>query len=158
MWHVLHLRPRCEKKMRTYLDGLSLTNYLPLASVTRIYQRRKVVFENPLFPGYIFAFFNPDQRLSILKSPMLVRIIPVPNQAQLIYELDQLKAALAENPFLKARPGIARGDRVRITAGPLRGIEGIIQIMKGSSQVVLSVDAIGQGVAVEVAMDALETI
>ena len=44
-WHVLYLRPRCEKKMAAFALGMAMDFCLPLRQEARIYQYRKVVFE-----------------------------------------------------------------------------------------------------------------
>ena len=40
-WNVLYLRPRTEKKMADYAQGLGLEFYLPLRKETKVYQRRR---------------------------------------------------------------------------------------------------------------------
>lgn len=155
-WHVLHSKPRCEKKLDEFLGALIIEKYLPLRSEIKIYQRRKVFIEKPLFPSYMFACFPPDKRIAVLQSRMLVRILPVYDQAGLVNNLRQIKLALADNPYIKAASILSKGDRVRITSGPLQGVEGIVNVLKGATRVFLLVESIGQGVAVEVDPASLE--
>ena len=79
-WHVLHLKPRCEKKMAGYCVKLELAYYLPLRRETKVYQRRKVTVEKPVFPGYFFAAFDRAGRLSLLRSNYIVRLMEVPDR------------------------------------------------------------------------------
>ena len=47
-------------------------------------------------------------------------------------------------------PYLEKGKWVRVKSGPLKGLEGIVQRMKGKTRVVLNVDMIKQAVAMEI--------
>ena len=47
-------------------------------------------------------------------------------------------------------PFLRTGDRVRIEAGPLRGIEGILVDVRGKHRLILSVTLVQRSVAVEI--------
>lgn len=155
-WHVLYLRPRTEKKLAEYCTLYDLRHYLPLRSETKVYQRRKVTVQKPVFPGYFFVSFDSAGRLQVLKSNHVVRIFDVPFQRSLLHELAQVRRALRVDPTLGACSALQKGRHVRITGGPFRGIEGIIATLKANTKVCLNVDMIGQAVAVEVDRDLLE--
>ena len=74
-WCVLHVRPRCEKKLVEHCQVLGAESYLPLRSETKVYQRRKVTVEKPIFPGYVFVGVDRTQRLGLLKTNLIVRIL-----------------------------------------------------------------------------------
>lgn len=158
LWHVLHLRPRCEKKTAEHCTRLGLSHFLPLRSETKIYQRRKVTVDLPVFPGYIFAAFDQEGRVGLLKTNHILRVIEATNQRHLLHELAQIRRALRVDPSLATCRPLMRGHTVRITGGPFMGVEGIVSGMKGDSTVRLNVDMIGQAVAVDVAREFLEQI
>ena len=155
-WHILHVKPRCEKKMADYCHHYPFPCYLPLRKECKIYQRRKVTVEKPLFPGYLFVEFDEPGRELILKTNYVVRILTPVNQLQLLFELEQIRTALAVDPALSATPALKRGSRVRITAGPFMGIEGIVKDAKGTAKVWLNIEMIGQAVTVEAERSSLE--
>ena len=158
-WHVLHLKPRCEKKMREHCDAHDVECYLPLRQETKIYQRRKVHVEKPVFPGYFFASFDRDKRVTLLKTNHIVRILQAPDETELVHELDQIRMALTVDPTLGSCEALKKGKHVRITGGPFQGSEGVIwTIKKGNTKSCLNVDMIGRAVAVEVDRDYLEVI
>lgn len=156
LWHVLHVRPRCEKKMAEYCVSMSMDHYLPLRAERKVYQRRKLEVQKPLFPGYVFACFSRHNRLLALKSQQIVRILEVNDQFKLLDELDQIRKALEVNPLLGACPAVKQGTRVRVVVGPFQGLEGIVSTLRGQTRVILNVDMIGQGVPVEADLDMLE--
>lgn len=154
----MYVRPRCEKKMAGFCSVGSIDHYLPLRRETKIYQRRKVTVEKPVFPGYLFADIDSRGRLALLKTNNIVRILDPPDQEQLLFELDQVRQALEVDPSLGACEAIQRGRRVRITGGPFLGIEGLVDSVKGSAIVRLNVELIGQAVALEIEREFLQSI
>jgi transcriptional antiterminator RfaH len=157
-WQVLHIHPRCEKKMAEYCKVNKLEYYLPLRKQTRVYQRRRVTFEKPVFPGYLFAAFDGDGRLALLKSNNIIRILTPENEDRLLFELEQVKKALLVDPTLVPCESLKKGKHVRILSGPFMGIEGVVADVKGTMKVRLNVDMIGQAVSVEIEKDFLELL
>lgn len=157
-WNVLHVKPRCEKKIGEYCSFHHIEFYLPLRGETKVYQRRKVTVSKPVFPGYVFASFSRDERELLLKSGNLARIIDVNDQAHFLWELDQIRKALFVDPTLGATEALKKGRLVRIVHGPFLGLEGLVDSVKNQSRVVLNVNMIGQGVFVDVEADMLELL
>ena len=157
-WFVLHLKPRCEKKMAEYCRIQEIECYLPLRSELKIYQRRKVQVEKPLFPGYFFMTCDEKGRMALLLTNNIVRTLVPPNEDRFLFELDQVRKALAADPSLGSCQAIEQGKRVRITGGPFMGVEGLVDKMRGRAKVCLNVDMIGRAVAVEVDRQFLELI
>lgn len=157
-WHVMYVRPRCEKKLAEYCRLSHLRHYLPLREETKIYQRRKVTVQKPLFPGYVFAAFDDEGRLSLLKTNNIVRILKPASRRRLLHELAQVRRALRVDPSLDTCSALKSGRRVRITGGAFMGIEGTISRIDGRTKVRLNVDMIGQAVAVDVDREYLDVI
>ena len=157
-WRVIHVRPRCEKKLAGYCARLGVEHYLPLRRETRVCQRRKVTVEKPLFNGYVFLRYGGMQRLDLLKSGQVVRILEVPDQDSFVSDILQIRRALCVDPSLSACRALAHGDRVRIESGPFEGLEGVVEAMRDGCKIVLNVATINRGVAVEVALDMIEKI
>lgn len=155
-WHVVHAKPRCEKKFAEYCAAHSIQADLPLREETKVYQRRKVTVHKPVFPGYVFVKFSPAEKVAVLKSNVIVRILCVENQDQLVRELDQIRLALSVDPTLDACAAFQAGKRVVIRKGPFQGLEGVVQVVKGRTKVVLNVEMIGRALAVEVGIEFLE--
>ncbi len=155
-WHVAHVKPRCEKKVAEYCAANHLFCDLPLREETKIYQRRKVTVRKPVFPGYCFLRHTPVQRVTLLKSNLIVRLIPVADQERLASDLEQIHQALDVDPTLDACAAFKAGKRVVIRSGPFRGLEGVVQVVRAKTRVILNVEMIGRGLAVEVEMSLLE--
>jgi transcription antitermination factor NusG len=132
--------------------------YLPLRHETKIYQRRKVSVDKPVFPGYVFVSFDRPGRVVLLRSNHIVRILTPVREDLFLQELDQVRKALAVDPTLGSCNALQAGKRVRIVAGPFMGIEGLISGLKSRTVVRLNVDLIAQAVALEIEREYLELI
>ncbi len=149
-WYVLHVRPRCEKKLAEVCRVMGLSHYLPLREETKVYQRRKVTVLKPVFPGYLFASFDRRGRLALLKTNNVVRILECADQRQLLHQLAQVRKALAVDITLNSCSALTRGKLVQIKSGPFMGLEGRVLSIRARTKVRLNVEMIGQAVMVEV--------
>ena len=147
---VLHARPRCEKKLAETCRQKGLPCYLPVVGKTHTYGSRVRTFEVPLFSGYLFGVADRQQRMFLEQNRMVANILPAVDQDCLIRQLVQVDLALQSGEAIDVLPYLEEGSLVRISSGPFRGMEGVIERIKGKSRVILNVDMIGQAIAVEV--------
>jgi transcriptional antiterminator RfaH len=157
-WYVLHLRPRSEKKVAEVCQAYGMEHYLPLREETKIYQRRKVTVRKPLFSGYLFAAVTPDTRIYLQRTNHIIRFLEPGSEENLLRDLAQIRLALEADPRLEADASLTEGGRVRIKGGPFMGIEGVLQSVRGKTQVRLNVEMIGQSVTLDVDRALLESI
>jgi len=157
-WFVAHTRPRREKKLKAYCerDGTLVT--LPCYRTVHKYRGKTVVFEKPLFPGYVFLQLRPEQQQRVIQSEHVARLLTVPDQPLFIRQLGDILRVLATNSDVFLAPAIGAGSWVKIKSGPLRGMDGWVEQRYGPTTVLLRLDFIGQAAAVKVAADELELI
>ena len=148
-WNVLHVRPRCEKKVAEFCRIDNISHYLPLRAEQKVYQRRKVNVTKPLFPGYLFAKIDAEQRLALLKTNNILRTIPPLDSRQLVRELVYVRRALRSDPNLETGPALEKGTLVRIHRGPFAGIEGTVTSIRARTRVMINVEMVGQAVVIE---------
>jgi transcription antitermination factor NusG len=73
-------------------------------------------------------------------------------------EIERLRERLSRSSKIAPHPYPRRGRRVRVSNGPLQGLEGIIVRRKESCRLVFSIDVIQRSVAVEVDESDLEMV
>jgi len=157
---VLRVRPRAEKKVRYLCQQYKIICYIPTYLKSRKYQRRTVTSEFPLFPGYVFVSLTDDlKQKKLLASGLVFSILSVPNQRELISQLQAIKRVLNADPKSLSVVEHKVGDEVAIAHGSLQGTHGIIERIDGKhSKVFLNIDIIGQTVVIEVDNDSVETV
>ena len=155
-WYVLHVKPRTEKKLVDYLARHRLWRYLPLYRKIARRQRRKVVTEVPLFPGYVFSRLNADERIVALKSNFIVRTLNVPDPREMIHQLRQISRAGRAEPEMRPVHPFKMGDYVRVKYGPLRGTEGYVKREGADATLCLNVEILGAAVEVSISPEDIE--
>jgi transcription antitermination factor NusG len=132
-----------------------MTSYLPLRKKTHTYGRRKREFESPLFPGYVFCIVDIHQRSFLRQNRYVANILDVIEQEKLVGQLNQVHRALAVGDVLEVRPYLVKGTPVMVKNGPFKGMEGVVERVKGQTRVVLNVDMIQQGISFEIDAECL---
>jgi transcription antitermination factor NusG len=112
----------------------------------------------PLFAGYIFCCGRDSDRLEILRTDRVANMIEVTDQEKLIKELLQIEQALKVGAPLTPHKYLRVGQKCRVTAGPLLGLEGVVAQTRSAVRLVLQVDMLGQAASVEIDMDMIETL
>lgn len=159
-WYAVYTRSRHEKSVAEQLHGKRVETFLPLYRTVRRWKNGEHTVELPLFPGYAFARFSLADRLPVLKVPGVVRLVGFNGVPAALEdrEVEDLRQALAAGVTARPHPYLTEGRRVRITAGPLAGRQGILVRRQGTVRVVLSIDLIQRSVLVDVAADSLEPV
>jgi len=160
-WFAAYTTPRHEKRVGQHLEMREIEHYLPLYRAHRKWSDgSRVTLDLPLFPGYIFVCIQRNERVRVLEVPGVLALVggtggepaSLPEA-----EIDALRLGLSQrnaqpNPLLQV------GQRARILSGAFAGMEGVVQRMKYSYRVVLTLDSIMQSFAVEVDGEELEIL
>ncbi len=158
-WMVLCTKSRQEKAVARYLEARELEYYLPLIDRVSYHRSRKFIAQVPLFPGYIFLNGTAVDRYGAIDTRRVFQALPVRDQSRFQSEIGQIRHALANRAELELYPFAVVGRRCRVTRGPLLGLEGVItERCRNIHRLVLHVDVLGRGAALEIDVDLLEPI
>jgi len=155
-WFVAHAKPRREKKLVEYCQRQGIAATLPCYNSAHKYRGKTVVFQKPLFPGYVFLQLVSDQKDSVRQSDHVANLLDVFDQETFYQQLKDILLALDTDLDVRLAPAIGEGMRVRIRSGPLQGMEGWVEQRYGMTTVLLRLDFINQAAAVKVAADMLD--
>ncbi|QYM77701.1 antitermination protein NusG [Horticoccus luteus] len=157
-WFVCHTRPRCEKKFAALMAAEKFEHYLALVNSERRYGKQTKRFTKPLFPGYVFAKIPLELKARIYQMELLARAIPVDDETRFLAQLEGVKAIVASGFELTVMPLLTKGRRVKVTGGPLWGLEGFVDNPLDPHGVVISVDVLQQGLLVRVPAENLQVL
>jgi transcription antitermination factor NusG len=152
--------PRHEKSVAHQVEQRNLQCFLPLYRSVRVWKDRRKELELALFPGYVFVQMELQDKLRVLALPSVVHLVSfngVPATLP-VGEVESLRERFAQGAKVEPHPYLCVGRRVRVTAGPMQGLEGIVVRRKDRCRVVFSLDLLRRSVAVEVDQSVLEPV
>jgi transcription antitermination factor NusG len=151
-WYAVHTRPRHEKKVADEVRARQLEGFLPLHRARHRWRNGVLAdVELPLFPCYLFVKIPLCERVRLLQLPGVIGFAVNSAHPTTLAEHDVEALRTMSNACrVEPHPFLGAGDRVRIIAGPLAGMDGILVRRAQELRVVLSLDFIMRSVAVEV--------
>jgi transcriptional antiterminator NusG len=155
-WYAIWTRSHSEQLVADQLSAKGLQVFLPKIS---IWSRRgdvRHVIQVPMFSGYVFLNAAVDKYtyIEVIKARGVVRLLgerwdclsPISDG-----EIESLQQVLDAGLPVMPHSYLREGQRVRITGGPLKGVDGFLvenRLEKGL--LVLSVDLLQRSVAVQI--------
>ncbi len=151
-WFALYVKPRHERAIAEALRAKGFEQFLPLYKARRRWSDRVKELEAPLFPRYVFCRFGALDHLRVVTTPGVWCVVGTGKRPVSIPESEMaalqtvVRSGLCAHPW----PFLRAGQMVRIDAGPLRGLEGILAASRNAQRLVISVTLLQRSVAVEV--------
>jgi transcription antitermination factor NusG len=158
LWRVAHTKSRNEKALAQDLIHKQVSYFLPMTWKVQHKSGRKTRTLLPLFSSYLFFCGGENERLEVLRTNRVANIIEVTDQQKLLDELSKIEQALRKGACLESHPYVKTGQRCRVTAGPLMGMEGIVLKTRAAARLILQVDILGQAASIEIDLDTIEII
>jgi transcription antitermination factor NusG len=149
-WWVIYTKSRQEKSLARDLLGYRIPFYLPQIPRDHLARGRRVRTHVPVFPGYVFLFGSPDERVGALRTNRTSRILPVSAQDELLRDLRQLANLISLGAPLSVEQRLSPGRLVRIRRGSLAGFEGTVFQRRGSNRLMVAINFLQQGVSIEI--------
>jgi len=160
-WFAIYTSPRHEKCVAAHLESRAIDCFLPLYRTVRRWKNGcRVPLALPLFPSYVFVHISRPERIRVLQVPGIVSIVgsgPEPT-AIAASDIEVLRERIDRVGNVQPHPYLAVGDYVRITAGPLAGLRGILVRKKNELRIVITVEAIMRSFSIETDVDAVEPL
>lgn len=157
-WFAIFTMPRHEKVVTRHFEQREVEYFLPLhQKVSSWKNRQRVKIALPLFPRYVFARIDREKRIPVLQTPGVLQIVgagaeptPLPDS-----EIEFLRTEVGRGR-VEPYTALAVGERVRISTGPMAGIEGVLVRKQNGARFVLTLALIHQSVSIEVEAEDVE--
>lgn len=156
-WFAIQTLSRHEKVVRTQLEMRNVDTFLPTMRRLSQWTDRKKEVEVPLFAGYCFARFSLTDRLPVLQSQGVVRVIgsggqpePIPDE-----EIESLRRLINSPSDYVCCPYFKEGMLVEVIRGPLQGVKGRLVREARPCRLVLSISLIQRAVTIEIDADSV---
>lgn len=155
-WYAIWTRSHSEQLVADQLLAKGLDIFLPKLTVWSRSGGVRHAIRIPMFSGYLFvhADVDKDVYLDVIKARGVVRMLgdrwdclcPISKP-----EIEALQHVVSSGLAVTPHSYLREGQRVRVTAGPLKGVDGILVENKSEKGIlVLSVELLRRSVAVQI--------
>lgn len=154
IWRVFYTQPRAEFKCEERVEAAGIEVFVLKREEVRQWSDRKKKVVEPVFKSYLFARVHESERLEVLKTPGIIKTVHFGGSFAEVSEeeIEQLRLAQFE-PRRLALYDLqlpARGERVVVTQGPMKGLSGEVIEHRGEQYLVIRIHAIRQALKVNV--------
>lgn len=151
-WFALQIRPKAERAASELLQQKGFDVLLPVYKYKRRWSDRIKTLEAPLFPGYSFCRFPTSLAMPVLTTPNVIRIVGIGNKGEPIPDQEIHWIEKISESGVPAYPWqfMPAGQKVRIEAGPLEGVEGYFVRQSKRDCLVVSVTLLQRSMAIEI--------
>lgn len=168
VWNAIYVNSRAEKKITESLLAKNIEAYSPIVKTMRQWSDRKKIVEMPLMNGYVFVKIDASESDKVMQTKGVVSFVKSEGRIAVIREpeINRLKQ-LVDLGYQLESEAISRtykeGEKVKITSGPLKGIEGyvVVPIAAGSKEnrhIEVLLESIGQCIRVKLPKEILKGI
>jgi len=147
-WFALQVRTRAEHQVAMMLRAKGYEEFLPTHSV----KKKRVSYDEPLFPGYVFCRVSTHVYGLIVTTPGVIRIVefggkPAPIDPE---EIRSIQVITNSQAPLCVWKGLNVGDKVRVEEGPLQGVVGTLTSILSKQRLLVSIGMMMRTVVAEV--------
>jgi transcription antitermination factor NusG len=151
-WFAAQVRIGRERMCQRYLQVRGYDVFLPCCREHRRWSDRLKLVERALFDGYIFCRASDATVGKIVTTPGVIRIVgdgrrPVPIPRE---DIEAIQRVVDSGQPAERWPYVHAGQRVDIEWGPLRGVSGIVTLVKGRDRLIVSISLLQRSIAVEI--------
>jgi transcription antitermination factor NusG len=151
-WYAVYTTANHEKKVAAELERRSVDFFLPLYHSVRRWKDRRVKLALPLFPGYVFVHLALQDRLRVLQTEGVTRLVGFGGSPAVLpdEEIRSLRLGLKGQLHTAPYPLFTSGRRVRVKSGPLEGMQGLVVRRKNRVRLVVLLESIRRAASVEI--------
>ncbi len=161
-WYTLYTKPHCERQVEQALDAKGIETYFPVMPAAA--PRRGRPLFRPFFPCYLFA--HTDLKVvgvsALNWTPGMRHLVMFGNTPASVDEcvIARIREHLAQPHVMDGHGELLQaGDRVIITAGPLRDIEAVFdKRLSAAGRVRVLINLLQRWTPVEMETDALRRV
>jgi len=160
-WYPVYTQPRAEKKAYSALVDKGIEAYLPLHRRLKQWSDRKKWVEEPLIKSYVFVRIADNAQTEVLMTKGIARFIYFSGKITAMpdRQINELKLLMASSLDIEVtEEDLQPGEKIKIKAGPLKGITGEIIAYRSQKQLLLRLENLGCSIIVNVAVSLINRL
>lgn len=161
-WYAVQTSYRCEQRVALGLTRKGFNTYLPLLREVHQWKDRRKAVDVPAFGGYLFVHYqsNLQNRVKVLETSGVVRLLGgnhTPSRVSDL-EIEAVRRTLSSGALCNRWDALTPGSMVRVTRGPLAGIQGRLVRIKNSLRLVVAISIFSQAISTELGLNDVEVV
>lgn len=141
MWHAVYTKPKKEDSVAFLLQNIGLEVLNPKIKFRKFKRNKLTDVIEPLFPCYLFAYFDKDKYSHLITYTRGVRYIVGKKSPVVVHDevINVIKDGIEDNDLIVIKPSTFKnGDKVLIKDGPFKDFHGIFEKeIKGHERVMI---------------------
>lgn len=158
-WYPVYTHSKAEKKAHQALLNKGIETYLPLRREIKQWSDRKKWVDEPFIKSYLFVRIKQTEQMEVLMTKGIARFIyfggkvaSMPDRQ--IVDLRLLLASAFDVEITEEN--LLSGEKIKIKAGPLKGMAGEIVSYRSQKQLALRLENLGCSLIVQVPASMIE--
>lgn len=161
MWYVIWTSTGSERKAQELIGQKSRRCFFPTRKINKKIKGEWKTEIRPLFPGYVFADTDDIEELSnfLRQAEGFNKVLDTDKEFYSLYGDDEsfIENIYNNDGLFDVSKAVVEGDNVRVTAGPLVGMEGsITKIDRHKRTAYLKLNMFGQVIRTSVGLEVVE--
>lgn len=152
-WFVVKAKYNQERRAESSLLSQGVKCYLPVIATSSMRDGKKLnqLRDNVLFPGYLFAYFDPEviHTTEVKNSRGVSGLVSFGGAPAIITDskMDDIRKSIDSRvAALSAESIPVKGERVELTGGSLEGLEAVYDEPDGLRRSILLINVLGKQV------------
>ena len=148
-WLAAYVSMHHERKTRDRLLTMNIETFLPVRREVRQWSDRRKTVERILIPMILFVHVNPREESLVLTLSAVKRYMSLRGEHKPAripdYQMEQfifLTENAQEEVIMNDMP-LTAGEKIRVTKGPLTGLEGELINYNGNSRIGVRIEQLG---------------
>jgi len=151
---VIYTRSRNEQVVAKMLEDQGVKCFLPMHKVLRFWKDRKKLVNEPLIKAYVFVYVASENHyLKIIRTEGVVCFINFEGKAARVpdKQIENLKLLVSSGKNIQVTgQKYDLGDHVVVDVGPMKGLEGMLVMVKNRHKVQIRLDHIDKSIMVDI--------
>lgn len=146
-WYALHVQARCEKKTSECLTGMGIENFLPVQSEMYPWEYRSEHKEHIVVPTMVFVHADESEMSQIQLLPHVVQLLKLTGEWIIPdKQIEKFRLLLDNSTEIieLCRHSAQAGEAVRVSCGPLKGLEGELVLAHTHTKMIVNNTPLGQ--------------
>ncbi|WP_133406236.1 transcription/translation regulatory transformer protein RfaH [Parashewanella tropica] len=165
-WYLVYCKPKSEIRAQQNLQMQSIETYLPMyLEAKKQRSGKKTVSSVPLFPNYLFIYFDPKVT-SVSRIHSTRGVSQIVGCKELMTAIDPALitaikiqvAKMMNHPIETEEPLPKKGDKIKVNHGAFSEIEGVFDEKSGEKRCFVLLKLLGSMKRVEVPLEAIDKL